>query len=109
MDGRKTVKISETFQEHLKCFFEYGVEYFGKEQTKKYIHYIYNLISDLEKWYTLYPECRYLKTERRIYRNIILDSYFIIYRIQPDCVEVLDIIRTESSIRKIRGVRKIKP
>lgn len=95
------------FQEHLKCFYDYGMVCFSEKQTKKFIRHIYKLIEDLERWYALYPECRYLTTEGRVYRNIILDSYLIIYRIQPDCVEVLDIIRSESSIKKIRGIRKI--
>jgi len=43
-----------------------------------------------------------------MYRNIILDAHLIIYRITNERVEVLDIIHSASSIRKIRGVRKIR-
>lgn len=106
--NKKEIKLTVTFREHLECFFGYGVETFGEIQSLKYVHHIYSLVADLEKWYLLYPECRYLKTKGRIYRNIILDSYLIIYRIGEDCVEVLDIIRSESSIRKIKRIRGMK-
>jgi len=43
-----------------------------------------------------------------MYRNIILDAHLIIYRIAKERIEVLDIIHSASSIRKIREVRKIR-
>lgn len=107
-ERKKTIKISIQFHDHLKIFFSYGVESFGQFQAIKYIGHIYKIVEDLERWYALYPECRYLKTKERVYRNIILDSYLIIYRINKECIEVLDIVRSESSIRKIRDVRKTK-
>jgi plasmid stabilization system protein ParE len=55
-----------------------------------------------------YPECRHLATKSRLYRNIILDAHLIIYRITDERIEVLDIIHSASSIRKIRDVRKIR-
>ena len=65
-------------------------------------------IETLSDYYYTYPECRHLATKSRMYRNIILDAHLIIYRITNERIEVLDIIHSASSIRKIRNVRKIR-
>jgi plasmid stabilization system protein ParE len=42
-----------------------------------------------------------------MYRNIILDSHLIIYRITEERIEVLDIVHSASSMRKIKQARNI--
>jgi len=77
-------------------------------QAEKYVYTISQLVENLDTQYTYHPECRYLPTKSRIYRNIILDAHLIIYRITERQIEVLDIIHSASSIRKIRNVRSIR-
>lgn len=69
---------------------------------------IADLVERLNTFYTFHPERRYLKTKKRIYRNIISDAYLIIYRTTDERVEVLDILHSASSIQKIKTTRKIK-
>ena len=61
-----------------------------------------NTVEKLENDYPYYPECRHLATKSRMYRNIILDSHLIIYRITEERIEVLDIVHSASSMRKIK-------
>jgi hypothetical protein len=42
-----------------------------------------------------------------MYRNIILDSHLIIYRITEERIEVLDIVDSASSMRKIKKTKNI--
>ncbi|MDR1865477.1 MAG: type II toxin-antitoxin system RelE/ParE family toxin [Bacteroidales bacterium] len=81
---------------------------FGYFQAEHYLLKIEQSLSTLSAFHSMYPECRHLATKSRMYRNIILDAHLIIYRITDARIEVLDIIHSASSIRKIRGVRKVR-
>jgi toxin ParE1/3/4 len=105
---KKTVTISRQFDIDLVNIFEYGEETFGYSAAKIFIGEIYNYVWNLDSMYLSHPECRYMRTKSRMYRNIILGSYLIIYRITPEQVEVLKAISSRMSISKIRATRKIK-
>ena len=105
---KKAVKISRQFDIDIVDLFEYGEETFGFNSAKIFIGEIFNLILNLDTTWLLYPECRHLTTKTKSYRNIILGSYLIIYRVQPECIEVLKVISSRMSLKKIRQSRKIK-
>jgi len=105
----KDVITSQNYEEHLTEILEYGLETFGYIQARAYYNNISYLVEGLENNYYIHPECRHLATKRRKYRNIILDSHLIIYRITDARIEVLDIIHSASCIQKIRNARKIHP
>jgi plasmid stabilization system protein ParE len=88
--------------------YNYGIRTFGYFQAEHYDRKIEKAIETLSGFYTAYPECRHIPTKSRMYRNIILDAHLIIYRTTDECIEVLDIIHSASSIRKIRGIRKVR-
>ena len=103
----KTVITSQYYEEHLVEILEYGLEMFGYAQAKKYFDTISCIVENLDDDYTHYPECRHISTKSQKYRNIILDSHLIIYRITDERIEVLDIVHSASNIGKIRDTRKI--
>lgn len=104
----KSVIASHHYEIHLVDILQYGIETFGFIQAKKYFDTISQLVERLCTDYLFYPECRYMPTKNRIYRNIILDSHLIIYRIVDKRIEVLDIIHGASSIQSIRKTRSIR-
>ena len=104
----KEVVTSGYYEIHLVEILEYGIDTFGYAQACKYFYTISQHVERLNIYYTYYPECRHLATKSRRYRNIILDAHLIIYRITDERIEVLDIVHADSSIGKIRGVRKIR-
>ena len=75
---------------------------FGSIAAKSFIADIYSRIWSLDLMYMLHVECRHLPTKDKRYRNIILGSYLIIYRITTESIEVLRIIHARSSIKKIK-------
>ena len=105
---RKEVRISEQFERDIESLYIYGEEVFGTIAAKSFIADIYSRIWSLDRMYMLHVECRHLPTRNKIYRNIILGSYLIIYRITAEYVEVLRIFHAHSSIRKIRSSSQIK-
>ena len=104
----RSVKYSDEFIEDLGQIYLYGLETFGKRQSELYESFIWRLVFRLNTDYEMYPECRYIETKSRMYRNIIIESHLIIYRITPRQIEVLKIISSKKSISKIRTVRSIK-
>jgi plasmid stabilization system protein ParE len=108
MEERKRVLLSAVFETDLQIIFEYGFETFGLQAAEKYRLHMLSLAYKLEDFYLMYPECRWLSTKGRIYRNIILESHLIIYRIKEERVEVLRALHSKSSISRIRTARSIK-
>lgn len=110
MDERtreKPVITSIKFQASIIHVMEEGLERFGYFQANRYLDTIEHAVRDLKTAYPYYPECRHLATKSRMYRNIILDSHLIIYRICEKRIEVLDIIHAASSMNKIKQTRQI--
>ncbi|WP_103665853.1 type II toxin-antitoxin system RelE/ParE family toxin [Gracilimonas amylolytica] len=105
---KREVAVSEQFTEDLKSVYEYGEEIFGAASAKSFVSEIYSKIWSLDQTWAHYPECRHLPTKDQIYRNIILGSYLVIYRVNNDHILVLRILHGHSSITKIKGSRKIQ-
>ena len=104
---RKPYVVTRKFKESRMAIYEYSLDTFGYLQAERYLQKIDKSLDKLPDSYTANPECRFIATKSRKYRNIILDAHLIIYRISSERIEVLDIIHSASSIGKIRSVRKI--
>ncbi|MBW8324370.1 MAG: type II toxin-antitoxin system RelE/ParE family toxin [Prolixibacteraceae bacterium] len=106
---RKQVVLSIEFQNDIKAVFEYGNETFGFNAAKTFVSEIYMLIWNLDYQYLMFPEVRFLSSKSKKYRNIILGSYLIIYRVEAERVEVLRIFHSSQCIlQNISQVKKIK-
>jgi toxin ParE1/3/4 len=105
--ARKKVKVSSQFDLDIIEIYSYGEEVFGSVAAKSLVADIYSRIWSLDQMYLLHVECRHLPTKDKRYRNIIIGSYLIIYRITSDAVEVLRILHSHSSIEIIRASRKL--
>ena len=110
MDTRKLkVVVSEQYTNDLKNIFQYGLETFGYTGALLFYDNIEKLVANLEFEYFMYPECRFLVTKSKIYRNIILESYLIIYRIADFRIEVLRAFHSSvCTSSRVGSVRKIK-
>ena len=105
----KEVVTSYSFDNFdLIDIYEYGLAEFGEKLASAFISEIYKYIEKLETEYLLHPECRHLVTKTKIYRNIILGSYLIIYRIRTNRIEVLRALHGSHSPKNIKTIRKIK-
>lgn len=104
----KKVVYSAIFYEDLKAIYLYGVETFGVIVAEILQDQILNHTTGLYLQYYLNPECRHLETKTRIYRNIILGKYLIIYRIRANKIEVLRALHGSQSPKVIKAIKKIK-
>ena len=91
----KPVVVSDQFKKSRQNVYVDGIE-------------LLEALNTLPIYYNVYPECRHIVTKSRMYRNIILDSHLIVYRITDCRIEVLDIIHAASSMNRIKRTRRIK-
>jgi len=107
---RKKVVISTEFQSDIKTVFDYGEETFGFNAAKTFVSDIYMHVWNLDGQYLMFPEVRFLSTKNKKYRNIILGSYLIIYRIEAEWVEVLRIFHSSQiTPQNLATIKRIKP
>lgn len=106
---KKKVIGSKLFEEvDVPSIYEYGEVTFGTKLADIFYFEIIESVRLLETQYLLHPECRHLETKTKIYRNIILGSYLIIYRIRANKIEVLRAFHGSRSPKIIKTVRKVK-
>lgn len=110
MESRKKKVITSSPFDNIDILdiYEYGEATFGEKLASSFINEIYYYVEKLETDYMLHPECHHLETKTKIYRNIILGSYLIIYRIRTNKIEVLRAFHGSRSPKTIKQVRKVK-
>ena len=105
---QKEVVRSSFYLYDIQDIFEYGEATFGEKAAIYFYQEIKSIVKRLEIEYLLHPECRHLETKTKIYRNIILGSYLIIYRIRTNKIEVLRAFHGSHSPKILKTAKKIK-
>ena len=105
---KKEVVKSEFYYLDIQNIYEYGEATFGFRLADSFFDLILNDVESIETQYFLHPECRHLETRTKIYRNIILGSYLIIYRIRANQIQVLRAFHGSRSPKIMKLVKKIK-
>ena len=104
---KKEVVRSIFFYKDIQDIYEHGEATFGENAATFFYEELSLNVKKLEKLYLLHPECRHLETKSKKYRNIILGSYLIIYRITTNRIEVLRAFHGSRSPKKIQKAKKI--
>ena len=105
---KKEVIASKIFEEQdVPSIYEYGEVTFGIKLADIFYFEIINSVRSLEAHYLLHPECRHLETKTKMYHNIILGSYLIIYRIKAHKIEILRDFHGSRSPKYIKAIKKI--
>ena len=84
----KSVELSDEFKANRNHVYNYSFDTFGYFQAEVYLKKNEKALSSVHISFYAYPECRHLATKSSMYRNIILDSHLIIYRITTQRIEV---------------------
>ncbi len=103
----KEVIKSTYYYFDVQDIFQYGEATFGEKAANYFYEDLKSQVKSLSTQYYLHPECRHLETTKRIYRNIILGSYRIIYRITEVKIEVLRALHGSHSPEYIKSIRNI--
>ena len=102
------VVVGDMALSSLEQIYEYGIETFAYTAATVFIEELILQIEQLSVNYLLHPECRYLATKSKMYRNLIYGSYIVIYRVSLTRVEVLNVLHSSRSISSIKASRKIR-
>lgn len=86
---KKEVIRSIFYLKDLLDIYEYGEATFGIKLATNFYEDLKLIVRNLDSNYLVNSECRHLETKTKIYRNIILGSYLIIYRITSHRIEIL--------------------
>ncbi len=99
--AKKTLEVIQSIASiaDISDIYDYGLDTFGEQIAEALLFEFYQSIVGLNVKYLMYPECRFLKTKNKTYRNIIIGKYLIIYRITSKNIEVLRVLH--GSIRPV--------
>ncbi|WP_439555603.1 type II toxin-antitoxin system RelE/ParE family toxin [Dyadobacter sp.] len=104
----REVKFSQQALSSLEHIYEYGCETFSPASSSVFIDELISKVKTLSTDFLHHPECRYLLTKSKQYRNLRFGGYLVIYRITASRIEILNILHSSRSITNIKSARKIK-
>jgi len=91
----KTLKISNDYHEHLRDVALYGSEMFGTHSSREFVAKIEAKVVRLPLMPDANPKNRFVdSTERKVYRNIIIEKYIVLYAVTSSTIYVIDIIHS---------------
>lgn len=110
MEARPTQKqviTSSLFWESYDNVYVQGLDLFGFYQAELYANKIKSILYELDQTYPYYPECRHLATKSRWIPEH--HPRFTPYHLphHRGTLEVLDIVHSASSMRKIKKTKNI--
>jgi hypothetical protein len=105
-------KIEIVIKEYVLSQLEAEYMYFFKEYSENYADTFYDsffkIVENILPHYLSYPECRFLSTKNKTYRNIIWGNYLIVFKIKKKNIEVLCLFHTKQNPKKLKVARRIK-
>ena len=98
----RKIIISTEFVVNLARVKSYGEELFGKTVSDKFVREIRQKIAFLSKHPDANPKNRFLEsTEKKTYRNIIVEKYIVLYAVTKSTVYVIDIYHSAQNPARI--------
>ena len=105
-------EIEIVIKEYALRQLEEEYSYFYKEYSEKYADSFYDsffeVIENIQPNYLSFPECRFLITKNKIYRNIVWGNFLIVFKIKKKKIEVLCLFHTKQNPKKLKVARKVK-
>ena len=103
----RKIIISTEFVVSLAQVKSYGKKMFGKTASNEFVKEIRQKIAFLSKQPDANPKNRFIEsTEKKVYRNIIHESYCILYSVTSSVIDVLDIYHSARNPVFIQSLAK---
>ncbi|MDR3267028.1 MAG: type II toxin-antitoxin system RelE/ParE family toxin [Tannerella sp.] len=89
---QKTLIISPFYTQRLLEIAEYGYELFGVKVSDAFISKIESKVMTLPKMPDIHPKNHFIESnEKKIYRNILVGKYIILYSVTTHTIHVITI------------------
>ena len=98
--------ITENFLKDLETVIMYGYTVFGEHTAKKFLSGILGRIYALPLMPHANPKNRFVEsTERKVYRNIIYEKYYVVYSVTKTTIRVISIVHQATNPKKISKIK----
>jgi len=104
---QKTLIISPKYTQNLLEIANYGYELFGAKVSDNFIAKIENKVMTLPKMPGIHPKNRFIEsTEKKVFRNILVDKYAVLYSVTVRTICVITIYHTAINPKTITSFAK---
>ncbi|HKR05516.1 MAG TPA: hypothetical protein VJY62_12850 [Bacteroidia bacterium] len=108
MEKQIEIVIKEFALHQLKEEYDYFKTkhslFYAEEFRLDFFKKIYSIVP----FYKSFPECRFLRTKKKIYRNVVWENYLIVFKIKPELIEILTLFHTKQNPKRLKKLRRIK-
>ena len=104
----KQIEIKECALQQLYEEFEYYKKEYSIDYAEKFREGFFEIIESISPNYLSFPECRFLTSKTKKYRNIVWNNYLIVFKIKASVIEILSIFHTKRNPRRLKKLRRIK-
>lgn len=109
MSGRQQkprLVITKNFLKELETVFLYGHTVFGDTIAKKFQNDVLGRIYALPSMPHANPKNRFVEsTEKKIYRNIIYEKYYVVYSVTKTTIRVISIVHQATNPKKLSKIK----
>jgi plasmid stabilization system protein ParE len=106
-DAVRKVVIQPQFDIQMVKILEFGIERFGVKVAHDFYTKVMNRIVALPATPHIYPKNRFIEsTEKKIFRNILVGKYAVLYSVTARTIRVITIYHTAINPKTIMGFAK---
>lgn len=107
MEKEIEIQIKEYALEQLHEEYNYYRKEYSLAYAEEFRINFFDRIISITPFYKSFPECRFLRTRNKIYRNVVWNNYLIVFRIKTDCIEVLSLFHTKKNPKALKRLRRV--
>jgi plasmid stabilization system protein ParE len=108
MEKPLTVTIKDYALAQLKSEYEYYKKEYSADYAEKFRLDFFSVIEKIVPHTYSYPECRFLPTKQKLYRNIVWKNYLIVFKIKKDHIDILCLFHTRQNPTRLKIVKGVR-
>ena len=98
--------ITENFLKELETVIMYGHTVFGNNTANKFLNGVLERIFALPSMPHANPKSRFVEsTERKVYRYIIYEKYYVVYSVTKTTIRVISIFHQAINPKKLSKIK----
>lgn len=98
--------VTRRFKDKLNEVQEVGYQLFGKNVAISFREKILERVVLVKEFPEMYPVCRFINSsEKKTYRNIIFEKYYVVYSVSKTTIRIITIIHQATDPKTIGKIR----
>jgi hypothetical protein len=108
MERQIEIVIKEYALDQLKTEYEFFKLNYSLQYAEEFRLDFFKKIYSIVPFYKSFSECRFLRTKKKIYRNVVWKNYLIVFKIKLGLIEILTLFHTKQNPKRLKKLRHIK-